>query len=142
MPLVPPVCPKDAITELLSVSLEDISMLQCPVCEGHWLYYGDLETLAEHHGEHVQTVAVGTAQAVKGTRHCPIDATLLDVRTFSDHRDIQVDQCPQCRGIWLDHDELENVLAASSVATPEHQPTLGQQAMLFVYALTKHPPFY
>lgn len=65
-------CPNDA-TPLVSATIEDIPVLQCPTCGGHWLYYGDLETLSEHHGAHAQTVAAGAHTSSQATRRCPID---------------------------------------------------------------------
>lgn len=37
---------------------------------------------------------------------CPRDKTQLKVRV---HRGIEVDQCPGCGGMWLDHHELDDL---------------------------------
>ncbi len=133
-------CPVDK-AGLQTVSIEDIPTLQCPTCKGHWLYFGDLETLSEHHGEHLQAIDVGTHTTGETERRCPIDDSVLDSRTFADHRELRVEQCPECRGIWLDGAELETLLTLA-IADPTSEPTLDQRAMLFLYALVKHPPFY
>ena len=41
---------------------------------------------------------------------CPVckDVTLL----MSEKKGIEIDYCPECRGIWLDRGELEKLLAA------------------------------
>ena len=38
---------------------------------------------------------------------CPVDGTTLAI---SDKQGIEIDYCPQCRGIWLDRGELEKLL--------------------------------
>lgn len=39
---------------------------------------------------------------------CPVckDVTLL----MSEKSGIEIDYCPECRGIWLDHGELEKIM--------------------------------
>ncbi len=50
--------------------------------------------------------------------HCP-DATLL----MTDRQGIEIDYCPQCRGVWLDRGELDKLLerASSTAAAPSPQ---------------------
>ncbi len=45
---------------------------------------------------------------------CPTDETLL---VMSERSGIEIDYCPQCRGVWLDRGELDKILerAASNV---------------------------
>jgi len=38
---------------------------------------------------------------------CPIDGTLLAI---SERQGIEIDYCPQCRGVWLDRGELDKLL--------------------------------
>jgi uncharacterized protein len=39
--------------------------------------------------------------------HCPVDgATLL----LSDRQGVEIDYCPQCRGVWLDRGELDKLI--------------------------------
>ena len=40
--------------------------------------------------------------------HC-VDATLL----MSERRGVEIDYCPQCRGVWLDRGELDKLIAIS-----------------------------
>ena len=39
--------------------------------------------------------------------NCPVDGTELRI---TDRQGIEIDYCPQCRGIWLDRGELDKVL--------------------------------
>jgi Zn-finger nucleic acid-binding protein len=41
---------------------------------------------------------------------CPIDSTDL---TISDRQGVEIDFCPQCRGVWLDRGELDKIIERS-----------------------------
>ena len=41
---------------------------------------------------------------------CPVDRTPL---TMSDRQGIEIDFCPQCRGVWLDRGELDKIVERS-----------------------------
>ncbi len=46
---------------------------------------------------------------------CPTDDALL---VMSDRNGIEIDYCPQCRGVWLDRGELDKIIdRASTVAS-------------------------
>jgi len=45
---------------------------------------------------------------------CPVCVT-TDLRV-SDRQGIEIDYCPQCRGIWLDRGELDKIIDRSTVA--------------------------
>ena len=54
---------------------------------------------------------------------CPIDETTLAI---TERQGIEIDYCPQCRGVWLDRGELDKLIAggarnsqASSEPSPE-----------------------
>ena len=42
---------------------------------------------------------------------CPIDGTTLQM---SDRQGIEIDYCPQCRGVWLDRGELDKIIERSA----------------------------
>lgn len=37
---------------------------------------------------------------------------------MSDRQGIEIDYCPQCRGIWLDRGELDKIIERSTKETP------------------------
>ena len=43
--------------------------------------------------------------------NCPIDGTPL---VMSDRQGIEIDYCPQCRGVWLDRGELDKIIERSA----------------------------
>jgi Zn-finger nucleic acid-binding protein len=48
---------------------------------------------------------------------CPTDGSTL---TMSERSGVEIDYCPECRGVWLDRGELDKILdrAAADVAPP------------------------
>ena len=51
---------------------------------------------------------------------CPVCAdTNL---TMSDRQGIEIDYCPQCRGVWLDRGELDKMIERSGVEAPQSRP--------------------
>ncbi|WP_426241710.1 zf-TFIIB domain-containing protein [Nocardioides sp. LHG3406-4] len=46
---------------------------------------------------------------------CPTDGTTL---TMSERSGIEIDYCPQCRGVWLDRGELDKILERSMDQAP------------------------
>jgi Zn-finger nucleic acid-binding protein len=49
--------------------------------------------------------------------HCP-EATLV----MSERQGIEIDYCPQCRGVWLDRGELDKLVERAASAQPAAQP--------------------
>lgn len=47
---------------------------------------------------------------------CPHCATTELV--MSDRSGIEIDYCPQCRGVWLDRGELDKIIERSAQVTP------------------------
>jgi Zn-finger nucleic acid-binding protein len=56
--------------------------------------------------------------------HCA-EATLV----MSERQGIEIDYCPQCRGVWLDRGELDKLIerAASAVPQGRHAEDASQQ---------------
>ena len=50
---------------------------------------------------------------------CPIDNTEL---VMSERHGIEIDYCPQCRGVWLDRGELDKILERAAGPAPTPQP--------------------
>ncbi len=45
--------------------------------------------------------------------NCPNDGTTL---VMSERQGIEIDYCPQCRGVWLDRGELDKLIERSAEA--------------------------
>lgn len=50
---------------------------------------------------------------------CPIDATVLQI---ADRQGIELDYCPECRGVWLDRGELDKLVAREAAQSSLRQP--------------------
>jgi uncharacterized protein len=62
---------------------------------------------------------------------CPVCKTVN--LTMADRSGIEIDYCPQCRGVWLDRGELDKIIdraapaaAAPVAAQPQYQPPQQQ----------------
>ncbi|MDP4991319.1 MAG: zf-TFIIB domain-containing protein, partial [Marivita lacus] len=42
---------------------------------------------------------------------CPIDGTAL---VIAERSGVEIDYCPQCRGVWLDRGELDKIIERSA----------------------------
>lgn len=56
---------------------------------------------------------------------CPHCKTELKI---ADRQGIEIDYCPQCRGVWLDRGELDKILDRSAAVAPAQAPGGYQQA--------------
>lgn len=56
---------------------------------------------------------------------CPVCRVPL---SMSDRQGIEIDFCPQCRGVWLDRGELDKIVerSAPQAATSRPAPTYAQ----------------
>lgn len=54
---------------------------------------------------------------------CPIDGAVL---TMSERQGIEIDYCPQCRGVWLDRGELDKIIGRSADDRSETQAPRDQ----------------
>ena len=51
---------------------------------------------------------------------CPV-CTQVDLM-MTDRQGVEIDYCPQCRGIWLDRGELDKIIERTAApAMPQHQ---------------------
>jgi Zn-finger nucleic acid-binding protein len=61
---------------------------------------------------------------------CPIDGSQL---VMTERSGVEIDYCPQCRGVWLDRGELDKIIeraaptAAASAAAPPPPPQWGDR---------------
>jgi Zn-finger nucleic acid-binding protein len=72
--------------------------------------------------------------------NCPNDNTTL---TMTDRAGIEIDYCPQCRGVWLDRGELDKIIERSEQQRPSagattSKPVAGQE---YFQPVEQHPRF-
>jgi Zn-finger nucleic acid-binding protein len=67
------------------------------------------------------------ARLVRPDMQCPTDGTTL---TMSERSGIEIDYCPQCRGVWLDRGELDKIIERSmtqQAPAPAPPPTASYE---------------
>jgi Zn-finger nucleic acid-binding protein len=45
---------------------------------------------------------------------------------MTDRQGVEIDYCPQCRGVWLDRGELDKIIERSLTAQPAARPASDQ----------------
>jgi len=56
---------------------------------------------------------------------CPVDGATL---VMADRQGVEIDYCPECRGVWLDRGELDKIIERSAPAAPPQAPAAPPQA--------------
>lgn len=67
---------------------------------------------------------------------CPIDGSTL---VITDRSGVEIDYCPQCRGVWLDRGELDKIIERS--APPLHSAPAQRGAYRAGYKKKKRGGF-
>lgn len=68
---------------------------------------------------------------------CPNDNNNL---VMSDRNGVEIDYCPECRGVWLDRGELDKIIDRASVQTPAAAAAPQQPAQPQQYSQTGYDP--
>ncbi|HVW56244.1 MAG TPA: zf-TFIIB domain-containing protein [Rhizobiaceae bacterium] len=55
---------------------------------------------------------------------CPMDNADL---VMAERQGIEIDYCPQCRGVWLDRGELDKIIERSAVEGRSRPPREGER---------------
>ena len=72
------------------------------------------------------------------TMNCPVCAVPL---TMSTRQNVEIDYCPQCRGVWLDRGELDKIIerSAADLAPPaQPQPTQPPRGQSYAPSPQQH----
>jgi len=54
---------------------------------------------------------------------CPVCKVAL---VMSDRQGVEIDYCPQCRGVWLDRGELDKIIERAAAETAPPAPPVQQ----------------
>lgn len=69
---------------------------------------------------------------------CPVDGNEL---VMSERQHVEIDYCPQCRGVWLDRGELDKIIERlEAEGLPRSQSQGTAQPHDKAYRETYHPP--
>jgi Zn-finger nucleic acid-binding protein len=99
-------CPRDDST-LQTITKSGLEVEICPTCSGLWCEATELSRLAGTADDLPPTEDL-RLDGIRAT--CPACHVGMNRRFYSQRRRVLVDRCPQCRGIWLDEDELSDIV--------------------------------
>ena len=103
--------------ELKKIAVNGIELHQCLNCSGLWFNGGELRKTKDREDEFLQWLDVDLFSDSKqfvgsySTMVCPVDKEPL-YEIMYDNANIKVDVCKDCKGVWLDKDEYENIIAS------------------------------
>jgi Zn-finger nucleic acid-binding protein len=103
-------CPK-CQQELESVVVHEVDVDRCPGCEGLWFDRSELGRLINVSKEELAPLLKGRMDPGLDVRvgSCPRDAeSLVRVKSVRD-REVVLDFCCECQGVWLDSGELRRL---------------------------------
>jgi uncharacterized protein len=73
---------------------------------------------------------------------CPVCKVAL---VMSDRQGVEIDYCPQCRGVWLDRGELDKIIernATEQVTAAPRQAAQPSQGQYIPQDFSHHPQGY
>jgi len=104
-------CPKCGTAELKAITIDGVEVDQCATCSGLWFDRRELGDLLNRNTQRVGEILGGEDEQGKDYYRgkCPRDGQdMLRVRS-SRNRDVTLDACHVCQGIWLDGGEFERI---------------------------------
>jgi len=79
--------------------------------EDEWFAKYEIQLIRDAKRKREQTKSIEEKRAEKPSNYllCPIDAAKLDAKEI---KEVEINICPVCEGIWLDRGELEDLIVA------------------------------
>lgn len=107
-------CPKCPNQTLVSREVRGIQVDQCDRCGGIWCDPTELPQLLGLADGEARQVAGGRADPAVSARagKCPRDGKQMIRVASARKREVIIETCPECRGVWLDGGELKELLRA------------------------------
>ena len=109
-------CPRDG-TELSRVVSHAIELDKCHRCDGIWFDRGELEQIRDAKLTGVEKeieAEYGNPTVIRGETsgymRCPRCEGRLQEVQYTVHRQVRIDRCESCLGIWLDVGELTAIV--------------------------------
>jgi hypothetical protein len=100
-----PVCDVEMVSEEVEIPGPNVVIDYCPDCRGIWLDEGELNKLL--HSKAPERVIKGSPGIKRwGKEVCPRCKGAMQIKFV---HDIEVDECTECSGIWLDRGELKRL---------------------------------
>ena len=105
-------CPRCHAT--LSVEkYKDVEVDRCPICNGMWLEYYELDQLEDVKMDDDDVKGSLMFRSYQGDLHCPTCESGMQMFHYRAY-DLELDFCPNEHGFWLDSGEEKRVLELMS----------------------------
>jgi uncharacterized protein len=109
-------CPRDK-SVLVGTDYKRVTIDYCPYCNGSWLDKTELaqitrkerDVLSLHEGDSIESLPTSPFS-------CPRCGGSLKITHYTGEKEVEIDICTGCGGIWLDTDELKEILKLASEA--------------------------
>ncbi|WP_411722398.1 zf-TFIIB domain-containing protein [Mycetocola sp.] len=69
---------------------------------------------------------------------CPTDSATL---VMSERGGVEIDYCPECRGVWLDRGELDKIIERAENEMAKNAPAPAAAAPIIVPVQQQRPPY-
>ena len=125
-------CPRDG-TDLTAIKVGEIEIDKCHHCDGLWFDRGELKQIEkinrsgasnplEQEIEQQFGNPVVEPGSTQGYMRCPrcAEARLQQV-TYTFAKQVKVDRCENCLGLWLDRSELDAILGGKKTVGRNRQ---------------------
>lgn len=114
---------------LCRIEYEGVPIHTCPECGGEWVEGKRLRMIERRRHVEIPRHAGAAVErpARERARVCPGCGMVMQKARYGKQHDIILDQCAQCKGIWLDRGELEAVQAAYEAWEDEKFPGRATQ---------------
>jgi Zn-finger nucleic acid-binding protein len=138
-------CP-DCSHELKPLNYKGIQIHECGHCKGRWFDRDELRQAKDRTDQDLRWLDFDPfgADADKNKtpsrgKQCPRCEIRMDAIKY-DRSNVTIDKCPQCFGIWLDHNEFEGILGYLErlVSTKSASEYAGLTFAEFVRIFTGH----
>lgn len=118
-------CPR-CQSDLIVVEYHSIELDYCPECEGLWFDSGEMGLVAtQMSGSECDVLPQAKAETKEARLKCPECHKAMDKRLLGATNTIIADVCPLCDGLWLDHGELEQVVAGMQPSGETDTPIIS-----------------
>ena len=118
----------DSGLPLQPIQYRGVTLDVCPQTGGIWFDRGELGKLRRMDYEclegldHLVKSGEQPASIQPGQRKCPNDGSQLFPYCFGENKQVELDECRECGGIWCDHVELDKIAAHVARENPDYVP--------------------
>lgn len=108
-----PKCPPSA-GRLVTIDIDEHEVDRCSGCGGIWFDKGELGALLSHETQKIRALMGGDDPLAldQKTGTCPRHGVRMVRVTSARNRQVVIETCTTCQGIWLDGGEFERIKRA------------------------------